>query len=75
MLPGPLVPKDTSPGLALAAASMSASDLNGELACTTRMFGPVAVSAMGMKSLSMLYGTLLISGFTAAGPRLPITKV
>jgi hypothetical protein len=75
MLPGPLVPKLMPPGLALAAAIRSPSVLCGELTGTTRMLAPVAVSDTGTKSFSMLYGTLLMIGFTDAGPRLPITKV
>jgi hypothetical protein len=39
------------------------------------MLGPVAVSETAIKSFSMLYGTLVIKGFTEAGPKLPTTKV
>ena len=53
----------------------SSSDLTCEAVCTTSTFGPVEISDTGMKSFSMLYGTLESSGLTATGPRLPTTKV
>src|SRR4051794_15695000 len=57
-VPFPAWAKDKLPGFAFAAATTSATVLNGESERTSRTFGEEASSEIGEKSLKVSYGIL-----------------